>query len=57
MAKNSRKFDDEYGYDNYDDRGYHEELKQRRKMKRMKNSLRSRDINTLMHELEEDEEY
>lgn len=39
-------FEDDY----YDDRVHHDELKQRRKLKRMKNALRARNIEDLLDE-------
>ena len=44
---------DDYDDDNYDN-GYHDSLKERRKLKRMKNALKSRNVDYL---LDLDEEY
>jgi hypothetical protein len=53
MAKNNRKFNDlEDSY--YEERTFHDELKQRRKIKRMKNALKTRNIDVL---LDIDEDY
>jgi hypothetical protein len=47
------KFDDFYEEENYN--GYHDEqLKERRKLKRMKNAIKTRNIDSLM---DLDEEY
>lgn len=49
MSKKFRKFRDfEYDEDYNDDRGYRDELKERRKMKRIKNALKSRKIDDLL---------
>ena len=51
MSKNFRKFRDfEYDEDYYEDRSFRDELKERRKMKRMKNALKTRNINELLDE-------
>lgn len=55
----SKKFNrhntrDEFEDDHYDDRGHHNDLKQRRKMKRMKNALKSKNIDALMRDLDDD---
>lgn len=42
--KNFEEFDD----DRYEN-GYHDQLVERRKLKRMKNALKSRDVNDLMN--------
>ena len=54
--KNYRNNELLYGYDEdyYGDRGYHDEVKQRRKVKRMKTALRQRNIHDL---IELDEEF
>ena len=49
MAKNNRNYQNFEEEDNYyDDRGYHQDLKQRRQMKRMKNALKTRNIDVLV---------
>lgn len=50
MSKNFRKFraNDEYEEDDYYDRAHRDELKQRRKIKRMRNALKTRNIDELM---------
>lgn len=45
---------DYYEEDCFEDRGYHDELKERRKMKRLRNAIRSKNISDL---LEFDDEY
>lgn len=55
----SKKFNrhntrDEFEDDLYEDRVYHNDLKQRRKMKRMKNALKSKNIDALMRDLDDD---
>lgn len=47
------KFDDFHEEDHYGN-GYHDNLKERRKLKRMKNAIRTRNIDSLM---DLDEEY
>jgi len=48
--KHNRNFRIEEDYDDYTDRsGYHDQLKERRKLKRMKNALKTRNIDDLMH--------
>jgi hypothetical protein len=49
----SPRFDDSYGEDQYET-GYHDNLKERRKLKRMKNALKTRNVDYLLHL---DEEY
>jgi len=56
----SRKYNraDQYDtmYDEYDnDSVYHQQLKERRKLKRLKNAIRSRNIDDLMRD--EDDDY
>lgn len=55
MSKSNRKFrDDEFDEDYYNEnRSYRDELKERRKMKRMRNALRTRNIDDLI----DDDEY
>lgn len=48
---NVRDYDD---FDNYNDNVYHEQLKERRKLKRMKNAIRSKNIDALMRDLDDD---
>jgi hypothetical protein len=48
MAKNNRNYQNFEEEDNYYDRGYHQDLKQRRQMKRMKNALKTRNIDVLV---------
>lgn len=50
MPKNFRKFRDfEYDEDRYDDnRGHRDELKERRRIKKMKNALKARNIDQLL---------
>ena len=47
--KHNRNFHVEEEFDGYNDRGYHDQLKERRKLKRMKNALKTRNIDDLMH--------
>lgn len=47
--KTNRNFRIEEEDDFYNDRGYHDQLKERRKLKRMKNALKSRNVDDLMH--------
>lgn len=47
--KHNRNFHVEEEFDSYNDRGYHDQLKERRKLKRMKNALKTRNIDDLMH--------
>ncbi len=56
--KSHRRNDDFYGYEeDYAERGYHEELKERRKQKRMKNAIRSRNVDDLMRDLDDDYDF
>ena len=48
MAKNNRNFQNFEEDDNYYDRSYYQDLKQRRQMKRMKNALKTRNIDVLV---------
>jgi hypothetical protein len=48
MAKNNRNFQNFEEDDNYYDRSYYQDLKQRRQMKRMKNALKTRNIDALV---------
>ncbi len=48
MAKNNRNFQNFEEEDNQYDRGYYQDLKQRRQMKRMKNALKTRNIDALV---------
>jgi hypothetical protein len=54
MAKKNNHFD----YDDYDDADYrsdyYSELQERRKNKRMRNALRSRNVADLMRDLDDD---
>ena len=53
FSHNTARFDD-YNEEDYYENGYHDHLKERRKMKRMKNALKSRNVDYLM---DLDEEY
>ena len=51
MSKKFRKFRDfEVDEDYYDERGHRDELIERRKMKRMRNALRSKNIDEFMRD-------
>ena len=50
----NKHFDD-YDYEDHYDNGYHDHVKEQRKLKRMKNALKSRNIDELMH-LDDDDE-
>lgn len=47
--KHNRNFRIEEDFDDHHDRGFHDQLKERRKLKRMKNALKTRNIDDLMH--------
>lgn len=50
MSKNIRKFRDfEYDEDYYEDRRERSDINERRKMKRMRNALKTRNIDELLH--------
>lgn len=54
MAKKTHRVDF-YDDDDYDYRSdYYEELQERRKNKRMRNALRSRNVNDLLRDLDDD---
>lgn len=55
----SKKFNRYNDYDSFDDEAayradYYEELKERRKNKRIRNALRSRNVDDLMRDLDDD---
>lgn len=55
----SKKFNRYNDYDAYDDEAayradYYEEIKERRKNKRIRNALRSRNVDDLMRDLDDD---
>ena len=55
----SKRFQRNDHYDDYDndhhENGYHDHMKEHRRLKRMKNALKSKNINDLIH-LDEDED-
>ena len=48
MAKNNFHFQNYEEDDDYNGRGFHQELKHRRQMKRMKSALKTRNIDALI---------
>lgn len=55
MSKNFRKFRDfEYDEDYYRTKADPIEIKERRKMKRIKNAIRSKNVESLMRDLDDD---
>lgn len=50
----SKKFRFNDYEDEYEDRAYYQELKERRKTKRMRNALRSKNVDDLMRDLDDD---
>jgi hypothetical protein len=48
MSKNFRKFRDFEFDEDYNDRGFRDDLKERRKMKRMRTALKTRNIEGLL---------
>lgn len=55
MSKNFRKFREFEFDEDYEDRHTYDDLKEHRKMKRLKNALKSKNIDELLRDL--DEEY
>lgn len=47
--RQNRNINFEDDFDEYEDRGHGDQIKERRKLKRMKNALKSRNIDDLMH--------
>jgi hypothetical protein len=56
VKRNFNNFDD-YNDDAPNDALYHSELRERRKNKRMRNALRSKNIRDLMYESDDDEDW
>lgn len=55
MAKKSHRFNNDMYDDDFDYRNdYYEELQERRKMKRMRNAIRSKNIDDLMRDREDE---
>lgn len=47
-SKKMRYYDDDNGAEEYNERYYRDELKERRKLKRMKNALKTRRVDELI---------
>lgn len=53
--KNSNRYADNYGYeDTYYENGYHDHVVERRRLKKLRNALRTKNVNQLL-ELDDDD--